>query len=283
MTNREKKRRVLLNITEIYLEALIDKKPENVPVSSKLKCKYNGEDVALGDSELWRNTLLIKERQTFIDPDSNQVVFFGIFTNVLQEQSQTQEFPIDVNLYALYYTATIRLKIVDGLITQIEELASSSRLRNFPAEKRYIKLPEWQFKIPIPEEERSTKEELISIVDTYWDCAAKWQPAESFAAHPDAQRFEEGFRTTNHTYSFRGDFKHNPGFRWDTPKSARRYPVVDPSRGLIVSYCFMEGENNEIDDKKGALIVEAFRIEDGALCYLMAFFPFLSDKYDWNE
>ena len=81
ISEREKNRRFLLQTTTLYLEALIAKTPEVLRVSPNLKVTFNGEISELGKNELWRKTLLIPQRQTFADPDTNNVVFFGIVTN----------------------------------------------------------------------------------------------------------------------------------------------------------------------------------------------------------
>lgn len=284
MNERETKRRALLLAVDSYLEALIDKTPEKFPASPKLKMTHNGEACKPGESPLWHNTLLIKERQTFADPDSGEAVFFGVFTNVLSDFSVTH--PIDMNLYAYWCTVSIRFKLEGGLFTEIEELANDRQLRGFPALKKDIVLPDPHFSWWVPPESRMTKEELIAIIDNYWDCASGLKPIEELPVHPDAQRFEEGFRTTNHLHSFRGDFKHNNSFRWDVFQKNRRYPVVDPEHGLIVSYCMMENHISgpaTREFKRGALVVEAFRIECGLIYRLLAMFPFLDDKIGWGE
>ena len=99
----------------------------------------------------------------------------------------------------------------------------------------------------------------------------------------DAQRIENGYRTTNHSRSFRGDFKHNPGFRWPSPEGTRQYPVIDPVRGVVVSYCLLEGGSNVQDGGRGVYIVEAFKIKDGAICHLMAHFPRLWETTGWEK
>lgn len=279
MTAKETTRRALLELMEDYLEALVEKNTAAVPVAENCKITYNGELSGLGENELWRNSLIIRERQTFVDPETMQLVFFGIFSNERLERDQM--FEIGVKLYALMYTATIRLKVENGKITEIEELAADRRLRYFLGEKQDIQLPDLYFKIPVPAEEQSTREEMIALIDTYWDCAAKWQTPDRMKIHPDAQRYEEGFRTTNHTRSFRGDFKHNPSFTWDT--THRRYPVIDVERGVILSYCMMDNPKpSDVDGRRGALVVEAFRIENGQITYLFAFFPFLPGSTGWD-
>lgn len=282
MTENAKRRREMIAVMESYLEALIEKTPQKLPLGEKCRATYNGEDSAVGDNELWENTLIIKQRQTFIDPVSGEMVFFGVMSNEPREMNQT--FPVKVHVYSRQYLATIRLKLVEDKITEIEELTIDERLRYFYEESSGVKLPDLEFEIPIPEEERATREEMIEMVETYWDCAERRRPAEALKIHPDAQRYENGYCTTNHSYSFRGDFKHNKGFRWDVPDDSRSYPVVDPVRGLVVSCCFMvNGAGASADGLEGARIVEAFKIKDGAICHLLAFFPVLGSDAGWKK
>lgn len=282
MTGYAVKRREMVAVMEAYLEALIEKNTQALPLDEECLVTYNGAETAVGDNELWQNTLIIKQRQTFIDPDSGEMVFFGVMSNEPREMNQT--FPIKVHVYARQYLATIRLKLAGDKITEIEELTIDERLRYFYADSDQVKLPDLEFELTIPEEERATREEMIELVETYWDCAEGRQPAEALRVHPDAQRYENGYCTTNHSYSFRGDFKHNKGFRWDVPDKYRTYPVVDPVRGLVVSGCFMlNGAGAYTDGLRGARIMEAFKIKDGAICHLIAFFPVLGNETGWEK
>lgn len=282
MTEYTITRRKMISLMEAYLEALIEKSPETLPLDENCKATFNGVQTPVGANELWQNTLVIRQRQTFIDPVSGEMVFFGVMSNEPREMNET--FPIKIHVYARQYLTTIRLKAAGDKITEIEELTIDERLRYFYAEPSDVRLPDLEFEIPIPEEERSTREELIKLVETYWDCAEKRQTQEALRVHPDAQRFENGYCTTNHSNSFRGDFKHNKNFRWDVPDESRLYPVVDPVRGLVVSSCFMvNGAGAALDGLEGARIVEAFKIKDGAICRLLAFFPVLACKTGWER
>lgn len=280
MDERMKNRRDLIELTELYLEALIEKRPGTVPVKEDCRITYNGSICSLGDNELWKNTLVITQRQTMIDPDTKEIVFFGVMTNEPLEKVYC--FPTSIHVHSVYYAATIRLKVDNGKICEVEELASARRMRNFYCQLEEIRLPDLEFEIPIPEEERSTKEELRQLVEDYWDCIAQTKDSSALRVHPDAQRFENGYKTTNHTYSFRGDFKHNKGFHWETPASSRNYPVIDPVRGLVVSSCMLEGNSNTDDGDRGVRVVEAFKIKDGAICHLIAHFPVLPKSCGWD-
>jgi hypothetical protein len=282
MTQEAMNRRKMVAIMENYTEALIEKNPQALPLAAGCRATYNGKECQIGENPLWKNTLIIKQRQTFIDPVSGEMVFFGVMSNEPREMNET--FPVNIHVYSKQYLATIRLKIVDGKITEIEELTIDKRLRYFYADSEEVRLPDLEFEISVPEEERCTREELVEMVEAYWDCAEKRQPADVLKVHPDAQRYENGYRTTNHSNSFRGDFKHNKSFRWDVPDNSRLYPVVDPVRGLVVSSCFMvNGANASQDGLEGARIVEAFKIKDGAICHLLAFFPVLGGETGWEK
>lgn len=282
MTQEAMTRRKMVAIMESYTEAIIEKNPQGLPLAADCRATYNGKECPVGENPLWKNTLIIKQRQTFIDPVSGEMVFFGVMSNEPREMNET--FPVNTYVYSKQYLATIRLKVVKEEITEIEELTIDQRLRYFYADSAEVSLPDLEFEIPVPEEERATREELIELVETYWDCAEKRQPAEALKVHPDAQRYENGYCTTNHSNSFRGDFKHNKNFRWDVPDNSRLYPVVDPVRGLVVSCCFMvNGANASKDGLEGARIVEAFKIKDGAICHLLAFFPVLDGRTGWEK
>lgn len=280
---KAKVRKMMLEVMEAYLEALIEKNEAAVDVTENCRVTYNGKECKLGANELWKNTLVITERQTFVDPDTKEMIFFGIMTN--ETRDRNQDFPVAVSVYVKQYLTTIRLKVTeDGKISEVEELTTQGRYRNFYSDIDSIKLPALEFEMVVPEDERSTKEELITLVSDYWDAAAKWKPESVLKIHPDAQRFENGYRTTNHSYSFRGDYKHNESFVWETPYASRAYSVVDPVRGVVVSSCFMEnGAGANRDGLRGARIIEAFKIKDGLICSLLAFFPVLEGLSGWEK
>ena len=270
-------RREMITIMEKYTEAVIQKKPELLPLAENVRATFNGVECAVGDNPMWKNTLVMPERQTFIDTVTGEMVLFGTTNNETVERNF--DFPIEEYVYNIRCHFTARIKLEDGLITQIEELAADRRQRNFYGDVEDIHLPDLIFEIPIPEEERSTREELHDIVTAYWNCIAKkgGDPADpaNLPIHPDAQRFENGYRTTNHSHSVRGDFTHNKGFYWETPEAERKFPVIDPVRGVVVSYAFLAGQGYVEGGYRGAYIVEAFKIKDGAISRLYAHFPAL--------
>ena len=179
----------------------------------------------------------------------------------------------------------LRLKIEQQLITEVEELAWTGRYRYFECLPEDIALPDEAFDMAVPEEERLTREELIEIADAYWEGGFGDLKAEGMPIHPDAQRKENGYQTTNHTYSVRGDFKWNPplvntgGDRMiDVPRQYRQYPVADPARGIVVSMTTMVPHFGETCLRIG----EAFLIREGLIKKMFAMYGQFKNNGGWS-
>lgn len=284
MTEYLRKRKELAMIMERYLECLVEKNVDRVPVSSKCRVTYNGEEVLLGDNELWHNTLVIQKRQTFIDPETGGVVFIGVCSNEVLERREI--FPIEEYLDYLCFGFSIRLKVEEGLITEIEELARTGRSRYFFCLPEEIKLPDLMFEMYVPEEERSTREELVELADAYWKGSFGAEGPDIMTVHPDCQRTENGYQTTNHSNSFRGDFKWNTDLKGDTgmqvsiPEKYISYPVIDPARGIVISYASMFVGGSRTDTFR---ITEIFLVRDGCLKRILAMFPRLHNDGGWEK
>jgi hypothetical protein len=284
MTEVLKIRKRLATIAEQYLECLIEKDTEHVPVSSDCRITYNGDVTPLGDNELWHNTLVIQQRQTFLDPETGEVVFVGVTSNEVVERKQY--FPIAEALDYYCFAITIRLKIENNLITEVEELAHRGRSRYFFCLPEDIKIPDLMFEMIVPEEERSTKEELIKVAESYWDGTFGNAPLSDMPVHPDCQRIENGYQTTNHSNSFRGDFKWNGALKGDTgmnvsvPKEYRYYPVVDVARGIVISYASMLVVAGTVHHN--FRITEIFLVREGCIKRIMAVYPQINNEGGWK-
>ncbi len=275
MSEYKEKRRALLALMTDYLEAVLAKDPSGLPIAPDANVRYNGEPCVPGDNAMWRKTLRFAGRQTFVDTETGNAFSFVVCTNEVVPLPE-QYWPDEDHLYVYWASASIRLKVEDGLITEIEEVVLDQRMNGFPNDFSTIQLPDLQLEMPVPEEERYTREELIAVVEAYWDSIERSvDPFTALPTHPASYRLENGSRTVEAltmSGSMLSEF-HSEGFRWETPKSERRYPIVDPSRGLVVSYSlFKEAETGPTVSQHGSLIVEAFRVEDGLMRYLYAHF-----------
>ena len=77
----------MITIMEKYTEAVIQKKPELLPLAENVRATFNGVECAVGDNPMWKNTLVMPERQTFIDTVTGEMVLFGTTNNETVERS----------------------------------------------------------------------------------------------------------------------------------------------------------------------------------------------------
>ena len=276
ISQRNQRKQEILQLIAEYLEALVNKTPEVLPVSPRLRVTFNGEPAMLGENDAWKDTLRIPERQSFADPDTGEGVFYGVLTNVVNVKPTHTTADLNYTIWQLYF---LRLKVEHGLITEVEEFVKPTPNFNYiPFQK--VKLPDLMFDMVLPEEERRSREELIQIVEMYWDGVEKRMDPEIIPFHPDAHRFEYGMQVSSSEKS-PGSLKNNckvPTFYWTVPQNERRYPVVDVSRGLVVSIAVLKQVEG---GHRGLIVAEYFRIESGLMRRMCAFCRIFQEKSGW--
>lgn len=264
-----------LNIAMLeYIEAIANNDISRLHLASDIKYSVNGVFSKMASSEVWGTPRRIPYRQTFVDVKTNSVVFFGIITNTTSEHVGTQ---------MKWWLYAVRLKIRETEIIEIEEIVSDYI---FP---HYEKMP-WEispdnsFHQVLPEDERSSEESLIEIVNAYWDAVERKIDGYHLPVHPDAMRIECGTRTTdakNFRNSVRGDFlqRNNEGWRWEVRK--RRFPIVDVERGVVVSFADLSMTEMTNPKFMPCIVAEAFKVECGLIKKLNAFFYVGTNQSEW--
>ena len=180
----------------------------------------------------------------------------------------------------------VRLGVEDGAIAEVElvvyrveDTALPFGAPVFPDKPKLNEV--------IPAEERLPRERLISIADGYFD-TLQLNDGQLFTAFaPDCNRFENGFQTTNNhdqelspvlRLGCEAQFRLG-AFRYDDRLRARRYPLVDEERGLVLAAAFIDhsGREREIEMTNGEIrrssywrphsyyLLELFKIRDGAI------------------
>ena len=277
MTEKSLKRRAYLEAMGNYLEALIRKNLTMVPLAEDCLITFNGKRCGLGQNDLWANVLNIPQRQVFVDVVSGNVLLFGVGNNEYTTAFQGFPRPLTPEDGAVKPNYTdpfhalivICLHLTDGKIDEIEEIFVRDHILR--VNHSDIRLPELIFDIPIPEDERMTREELLEVTDTYWACIAKERPAEDLPLHPECRRVENGMCCTHNCGTFRGEFK-NPHFTWNTPAALRRTPIIDETRGVVFSaQQFVEIEGVSDPWNPNPYILDLFKIENGLIRHIMAF------------
>jgi hypothetical protein len=224
-------RACLYGVLDQYLTALSRKDPALVPWGLVVRNSENNVPLPVGDG-LWGTiTQLGSYQLKMADPDSGQVGYFG---NV-DETGAVSPF-------------VLRLKVEQRKVVEAETL-----VRRKADDANYMADPEFKDKPVLNEmlapKEQLPRERLISIADGYFDTLQLNDGTlfTQFDEHCD--RVENGFRTTNNPDGARispimamgceAQFKLG-NFRYDDRLRARRYPLVDVERGLVLASGFID-------------------------------------------
>ena len=226
-----------------YLAALKVRDPNRVAWADTVRNSENNVELMIGDG-LWGTiTALGGYDLRFADVQTGQVGFFGNVT----ETRDTSPF-------------TLRLKVEGGKIAEVETLV----VRDADSG---IKFPSPTFENKpmlneiLPPVERVPRARMISIADGYFDTLQLNDGTLFTQFDPNCNRVENGVRTTNNpelklipvaALGCEAQFKLGY-YRLDDRLRARRYPLVDEERGLVLAAAFI--------DHAGRL--EKYRLTDG--------------------
>lgn len=251
-------RRCLLQILTTYTEALVDNEPAQVPLAPSYRATANGiVQPKLGQSEVWGAIRRIPYRHALVDPQTGAAVFYGVLTNAPTRNA------------ARWWFYALRLKVEKRQITEIEEVAFDGTLGGTPASS--LRLPERVFDSVLPLGERSTREQLFAIADSYFSVVSHEVPYRQVPWHPECQRLELGVFTVNSELSSGscgGEFK-NPATQWNVRN--RRFYIADVERGVVFAIGnFMTPP--EYPNNNGSVVFEVFKIQDGLIRHIEAFF-----------
>jgi hypothetical protein len=239
-------RECLYRVLDRYLDALTAKDPSRVSWAKMVRYTENNVSLMVGDG-LWGTISGLGPYQLrFADPLNGQVGYFG-------EVKET----LTASPFAL------RLKVEDGLVAEVETVVFRAPDGGIlpPPEDPLVDKPVLQELVP--PEDRTPRERMISLVNGYFD-TLQLNDGTLFTQFDDqCDRFENGTRTTNNPNSkitrvtslgcaaqFRTGF-----FRIDDRLRARRYPLVDEERGLVLASAFI--------DHSGRL--GSYRLSDGTV------------------
>lgn len=271
----------LLQCINVYLEAFLVHDHTRLKLAENYKATENGDPLILGEG-IWQTVRTIILRKSFVDASENQAGFWGVLEDIGGEK-------------ALF---VLRLKIIDNKITEIETLLSRKGCHPLFSPDTARNNPLWD--ILIPESDRLTRKELISIADGYFEGIEK-SDGSIVMFHPDCQRKENGIKTTNNSNFL--NFSTQAGlYRMDYIKKVRerRYPIVDIDRGIVwgIAVFDIPGTNikngqlpdgsvqQELRTKPRSLLLhEIFKIEDGLIRDIDAFMTNapLNATHGWSD
>jgi hypothetical protein len=272
-------RACLYGFLDTYLDALEKKDPLRLPLARHARFSENSVEMAIGDG-LW-NTISGRGDYDLrlADIKMGSVGWYG----VVYENGNPA-------------AIALRMKVVDGLITEIETVLSRRQGDGpFPNPQ-----PQLLKKIPIfdriePAETRRPRARLLSISDGYFDTLQLNDGTIFTQFDPDCNRRENGFQTTNNkdpgipgaVLSLGCEAQFRTGnFRFDDRLRARRYPIIDEERGLVMAGGFIDhsGSVQKVKLADGRVIeslfktphsyclLELFKIVDGKIRQVEAVF-----------
>jgi hypothetical protein len=269
-----------------YIDAMLDNNPTLELFSRDCKFTENGVRLPLGNEGLWI-TMSAKGNYKFYVPDTEtqQVAFLGTAReNGNEEQGEGE-------LVGL----AIRLKIVNNLITEAEQIVvrPDSDIMGLTGDSTVGQLvekmgaPHKIFTGPIPEKERSSRDELITAANYYFSGLQKNDHGKGYYPFTDdCHRIENGMAATNVPVP-EGQTRPDPktetmySSHWGckeqfeagkmgfiTRVRDRRFVAVDQERGIVFAFGFFDHDTFNWTWQ----LAELFRIEKGQIRRIEAIF-----------
>ena len=275
-------RACLYGVLDKYLDALAHRDAARLPWAPNARYTENNVELAVGDGVWATATKLGDYKLKFADPQNGQVGFYG----VVEETSDKSGF-------------ALRVKVVDHKITEAETVIL--RINDFGSltgganpflNSKFVDKPILQQNLT--PEQRRPRERLISIANGYFD-TLQLNDGQLFTEFDaNCNRTENGLQTTNNPATPLGpttalgcaeQFKLG-NYRYDDRLRARRFPLVDEERGLVLGMGFIDHSGRlgtyKLTDGRTAespirrphsfCLMELFKIENGKIRQIEAIF-----------
>ena len=264
-----------------YLDAMQSKTVSPTLFARETKFTENGIRLPLGNEGLW---FQMSGRGTYKfyvpDLETQQVAFIG--TEREGGQSAADSTPVAV---------AIRLKIVDKLITEVEQLvvrpetgvATSGITTNTsrPSVAQSVEklgAPHPIFGEVIPEAKRPSREEMIKTANYYFAGLQRNDGKGYYPFTDDCDRYENGNRSTNvpmrnpvngktEVYGCKKQFEEALKGVVSRVRD-RRFVAVDRERGIVFAFGFFDHEKINWTWQ----LAELFKIQDGQIRRIEAVF-----------
>jgi hypothetical protein len=238
-TDSQATRAELLHLAGAYLDALAVRDLSAAPLASAVRYTENGQVLPLGSGAWASEGGEAGYRLLFADPAQQQVGAFAV-----------------VKENGVRGVMAVRLGVRAGRIAEVEAIVARLGARIFEPEA--LSEPRRELVEAVAPGERSSREELVAIAETYFDALEQCGSGTELTLPPVAAgclRVENGHTTTGHltldelvasgqTALAEGfeavrrlriaDQLVGGCFRHITRVRDRRYPVVDEEQGLVL-------------------------------------------------
>jgi hypothetical protein len=225
----------LESIGDRYRAAYVQHDPKSAPIARQPRFTENNVEMTFPDGSWDTVTRELGPALTISDPMSGNV---GIYTAILQ--NDTPGF------------LAIRLRVQDGVITEIEHMLSTRRNLSGPPTpigdvQDFKHDPD--LAASVPPAERGSRAQLIALANGYFS-TLEHNTGEIRGTRfaPDATRLENGKRFSEIEKGFRSGF-----YRFNERVRDRDFFLVDEQRGIVMARGFI--------DHKGVL--DEYTLTDG--------------------
>jgi len=256
-----------------YLEAMLEQDVSADLFARDVKFTENGIRLPLANEGLWFG-MSSSEGYKFYVPDveTQQVAFLGSVVENMGTGGVNDGEGNNVGL-------SVRLKIRDGLITEVEQLVSrpavqlgggggggGSDFANGTGDRvRNMGSPHPIFLETIPENERHTRDELIVAGNHYFTALARHDSQGYYPFTEDCERYENGMLSTDDCLAnFTGTSLNNVVNRIRD----RRFVAADTERGIVFAFAFFDHHRINWTWQ----LAELFKIENGMIRRVEAVF-----------
>ncbi|MDX1563624.1 MAG: hypothetical protein R3305_11890 [Gammaproteobacteria bacterium] len=255
-----------------YLVAMLEQDVDDELFARNVRFTENGIELPLGNEGLWWGMSGLGGYRFYVpDIETQQVAFIG---TVVENMGNNGVNNNEGNNVAV----AIRLKIVDGLITEIEQLAIRPPVQlggggggnpgpfgNTGDNVLAMGEPHPIYFETIPEDERATREELVEQGNHYFTALARHDSRGYYNFTEDCVRWENGFLATDDCLEqFTGDSLNGIVSRIRD----RRFVAVDRERGIVFAFAFFD--HHQINWTWQ--LAELFKIENGLIRRIEAVF-----------
>lgn len=277
-------RACLEGFVDQYLEAMRDGTADPALFAPDARFTENGIQLPLGNEGLWATTSGLGNYKFYVpDVETQQVAFLG---TVLEQASSSATGELrDPELVGL----ALRLRIKDGRITEIEQIAArpdrplggaAPAASPFPATGAAVEAmgsPHPIYLEAIPEAERMSRAELIEVGNAYFEGLQRNDGQGYYPFTEDCDRYENGIPVLANLLDpetgERGPMSCKRQFEVAlkdvvTGIRDRRFVAVDRERGIVFAFGFFDHRPINWTWQLG----ELFRIEKGLIRRIEAIF-----------
>lgn len=228
-------RQCLYGFVDQYLQALVAKDPSRLPWAKSVRFTENNVVLDVGDG-LWGTISgLGPEDVRAADPANGQVMYMGVVAE-----------------HGIQSFLALRMKVDDHKISEVETIVDRQGMGPGPFGDPATLQPLPILLGDVPPEQRTLRAKMTALADGYFNTLQLNDGHIFTVFDPACSRRENGVWTASDphpdlksTYSQFGKYSCEEGFklgnyRWDDRLRARRFPLVDEEKGLILAGGFID-------------------------------------------